>query len=100
MSKNLDATPVIGVMWQAARKAIAEAESILMFGVSMPTSDELFMQMIRASIHAERRLRRLASIDIDPNGVLERFHRCVPRGMSVEAKPYPVIAGTTPAWVT
>ena len=46
MSKNLGDTPEIGVMWQAARKAISDAESILLFGFSMPASDELLMQII------------------------------------------------------
>ena len=65
MSKNLDETPEIGVMWQAARLAIAQAESILLFGFSMPTSDELLMQMIRTAIQEkENSAASLPSISI------------------------------------
>jgi hypothetical protein len=100
MSKNLGDTPEIGVMWQAARKAIADAESLLLFGFSMPTSDELLMQMIRTSIYSNRKLRRVASIDLDPAAVLERFKRCVPADFAVEAKRFPVVAGITPEWLS
>ena len=84
-------------MWQAARRAIAEAESILMIGFSMPASDELLLTMIRASIHANRRIRRVGSVDLSPNGVLERFRPCIPPELGVEFEPFPVLLGETPA---
>jgi hypothetical protein len=99
MSKNLSETPEIGVMWQAARRAIAEAESILLFGFSMPTSDELLMQMIRATIQENGNLRRVASIDLDPHGVLERFKASVPEEIVLEVKPFLVVPGATPNWL-
>jgi hypothetical protein len=99
MSKNLGDTPEIGVMWQAARKAISDAESILLFGFSMPACDELLMQMIRSSVFANRKLRRVASIDLDPNGVMGRFKRCIPRDIDVEINHYPVVPGVMPVWL-
>ncbi len=99
MSKNLSDTPEIAVMWQAARRAIAEAESILMIGFSMTASDELLLTMIRASIHTNKRIRRVGSVDLSPNGVLERFRPCIPRELRVEFKPYPVLLGEAPGWL-
>jgi hypothetical protein len=99
MSKNLGETPEIGVMWQAARQAIAEAESILLFGFSMPTSDELLMQMIRTAIQENGKLCRVASIDLHPEGVLERFRASIPEEIALEAKPFPVVSGETPDWL-
>jgi hypothetical protein len=99
MSKNLSETPEIGVMWQAARQAIAGAESILLFGFSMPTSDELLMQMIRTAIQENGKLRRVASIDLDPEGVLERFKAGVPEEIALEVKPFPVVPEITPNWL-
>jgi hypothetical protein len=99
MIKRLDATPEIAVMWRAAEHALADAESILLFGFSMPTSDELLVQMIRSAAHRGRRLCRVASIDIDPEGVLARFRRCIPPGPGVELVPLKVEKGVRPAWV-
>lgn len=100
MSKNLEDTPEIGIMWQAARKAISDAESILFFGFSMPTSDELLTQMIRSSIYETRKLRRIACIDLDPTSVLQRVARCVPSGLSVSSTPFPVVRGKVPDWLS
>jgi hypothetical protein len=86
-------------MWQAARRAIAEAESILLFGFSMPTSDELLMQMISTAIQENRKLRRVASIDLDPEEVLERFKTGIPDGMTLEARSFRVVPLTTPDWL-
>ena len=99
MSKNLSDTPEIGVMWQAARFAIAEAESILFFGFSMPSSDELLLQMIRQAIHQNRRLRRVASIDLEPEAVLTRFEACIPSDQEVTAIPLRVVPAETPHWL-
>jgi hypothetical protein len=98
MSKSLNDIPEIGVMWKSAHEAITKAESLMLFGFSMPTSDELLTQMIRASIRAGRRLRRVASIDLDPGGVLDRFERCVPDDMEIETATFPVVAGEIPRW--
>ena len=99
MGKHLDDLPEIGVMWQAARSAIADAESLLIFGFSMPTSDELLTQMIRATIHANNRLRRVGVIDLDPDGVLDRFRRCLPTNHSVEVNKFQVVLGQDPVWL-
>ena len=77
MSKNLSDVREIAAMWQAARLALMEAESILLFGFSMPTSDERPAQ---------------------PEEVLERFETCLPFGMDVETAAFPVQKGETPIW--
>ena len=100
MSKNLGDTPEIGVMWKAARKAVADAESILLFGFSVPTSDELLLRMIRSAILSNRKLRRVASIDLDPVAVMERFQRCVPSDLAVEVEHFKVVPGQVPEWLT
>jgi hypothetical protein len=99
MGKHLDDLPEIGVMWQASRRAIADAESLLILGFSMPTSDELLTQMIRATIHANNKLRRVGVIDLDPAAVLDRFRRCLPAKHSVVTNQYPVARGQWPEWL-
>ena len=100
MGKHLEDLPEIGVMWQAARSAIAAAESLVIFGFSMPASDELLTQMIRSTIHASRRLKRVAIIDLDPENVMCRFRRCLPTEHSVETATFRVEAGRLPEWVS
>ncbi len=99
MSKNLNDIPEIGVMWQAARLAIAEAESILFFGFSMPSSDELLLQMMRQAIHSNRKLKLVASIDLDPDSVIARFEACVPTDTEVVAMSFKVVPFQTPEWL-
>ena len=99
MSKNLNDTPEIGVMWQAARQAIAEAESILLFGFSMPSSHELLVQMMRHAVDQNRVLKQIASIDVKPEPVIERFRQCVPADTDIEALPLTVTPGETPTWL-
>jgi len=53
-----------------------------------PASDELLTQMIRVTIHANIKLRRVAVIDLDPVGLLGRFKRCLPAKRSVATHTY------------
>ncbi len=99
MSKNLESLPEIAVMWQAARKAISDAETIVLFGFSLPQSDALLAGMIRKSICTGRKLRSVAAIDLYPDPILERFSQCVPDDMTVTAFPFPVVSGETPSWL-
>lgn len=98
MSKNLEDTPEIGVMWQAAQKAIAAADSVLLFGFSLPASDELLLQMVRASVHANKRLRRVGAIDLEPEAVMDRFARCIPAGLTPEIIHLRVVPDQVPEW--
>jgi hypothetical protein len=99
MSKNLDEMPEISTMWQAAKLAMQDAESILLFGFSLPLSDELLVQLIRSSCGKTRRLKRVASIDLEPEKVLENFERCLPPGFDVETTAFPVQKGESPIWL-
>jgi hypothetical protein len=65
----------------------------------MPTSDELLTQMIRATIHANEKLKRIGIIDLDPRAVLDRFRRCLPQEHAIEISLYPVIRGEDPGWL-
>ncbi|HBE68772.1 MAG TPA: hypothetical protein DDW52_11555 [Planctomycetaceae bacterium] len=98
MSKNLGEIPQIGIMWQAARAAIEAAESILLFGFSLPTSDELLAQLVRSSCEKTRRLKRVAAIDLNPERVLGRFREAVSPGDEVEYVPLNVEPGAVPRW--
>lgn len=98
MSKHLDEIREISTMWNAARMAIADAESIVIFGFSMPTSDMLLIEMLRSAIHASRMLRRVAVIDLDPDSVMERFEQCIPNDLKVEYSPFMVTPGISPDW--
>lgn len=99
MSKNLNDLPEISTMWQVARRALREAESLLFFGFSLPTSDELLMQLIRSACADGRRLRRVASIDLEPEKVLERFESSLPVGCNVQTAAFPVLKGEVPIWL-
>ena len=98
MSKSLSQMPEIGAMWTVARLAVAEAESIVFFGFSMPTSDELLVQMFRSAIRDSKKLKRVASIDLSPDNVLSRFSDCVPIGHEVTYTPFRVMPGERPDW--
>lgn len=84
MSKNLGEIPQIGTMWQAARAALEDAETILLFGFSLPTSDELLAQLMRSACEKKRKLRRVGAIDLHPEQVLERFREAVNPACEVE----------------
>jgi len=99
IGKHLDDIPEIGVMWEACRSAVKDAESILLFGFSMPPSDELLMQLIRSACRDGRNLCRIASIDLDPETVIDRFESCLPVDTSVDAFPFPVEIGHRPIWL-
>ncbi len=98
MSKNLSEVREIGVMWQAARKALSDAESIFIFGFSLPDSDELFTQMIRSSVRCGKKLKRLGVVDKDPNLIVDRFRRCVPDDLEVFASTFAVTEPGKPGW--
>ena len=99
MSKNLKDMPEISTMWQAARLAMREAESLLLIGFSLPTSDELLMQLIRSACNEGRKLKHFASIDLEPERVIERFELCLPVGYDVETTAFPVQKGELPVWL-
>jgi hypothetical protein len=98
MSKNLNDLPEIWAMWEAARFALEEAQTLLLFGFSLPTSDELLMQLIQSACDDGRKLRQVASIDLDPDKVLQRFESCLPPRCDVELVPLPVEKGAVPIW--
>jgi len=99
MSKNYGHIKEIATMWKAMYQAIVHAESILLFGFSLPMSDELLIQQIRAAISERKRLRVVGSIDINPEAVLDRFELCLPNGLQVQEKLFPVVPGEIPIWV-
>lgn len=98
MSKNLNDMPEISTMWQAARLALCKAKSVLLFGFSFPTSDELLVQMVRSCCNKTRGIERVASIDLNPEAVLERFEYCLPRDYDVETTSLPVVKNEVPVW--
>jgi NAD-dependent SIR2 family protein deacetylase len=99
MSKNLANMPEISAMWRAAQLAFDKAESLLMFGFSLPTSDELLIQLIRSACNSEHSLKRVASVDLDPEGVLKRFASLLPTGYEVESVALPVERNKAPSWL-
>lgn len=98
MSKNLGEIPQIGTMWQAARAALEEAESMLLFGFSLPASDELLAQLMRNACEKHRKLRRVGVIDIEPDQVITRFRNAVNPTCDVEYVPLLVGRGEVPMW--
>ena len=98
MSKNLGEIPQIGIMWQAARAALEEAESILLFGFSLPTSDELLAQLMRNACGKYQRLSKVGVIDLNPAQVIDRFRQAVNPTCAVEYVPLLVEPGLVPGW--
>lgn len=99
MSKNLNEIKEIAVMWQACHAAIKNAESILLFGFSLPQSDELLTQTIRTAVREGQCLKKVGAIDLNPESVLERFDDCIPAGMKVESIAFPVEINQLPIWL-
>lgn len=100
MSKNLGEIPQIGTMWQAGRAALEEAKSILLFGFSLPTSDELLAQLMRTSCDKNQILSRVGVIDLNPTQVIDRFKQAVNPTCKIEYVPLLVEPGKTPSWYT
>lgn len=99
MSKNLGEIREIAVMWEGVYKAIKDADSLLLFGFSLPKSDELLTQTIRSAVSERRQLKKVASIDLNPEAVLQRFEDCLPAGIEVETTAFPVHVGSDPIWL-
>jgi len=99
MNKNLSATPEIEVMWRAAQCALEDAESVLVFGFSFPSSDALFRHFMRKAICKSRKLKRLGVIDINPECVIERVKKCFPSDYDAVFVSYPVVSGRIPPWI-
>jgi len=100
MSKNLGEIPQIGIMWQAARAALEEAKSILLFGFSLPSSDELLAQLMRNACAKHQNLCKVGVIDLNPNQVIERFQQAVNPTCKIEYVPLLVESGKVPSWYT
>jgi hypothetical protein len=43
--------------------------------------------------------KKVAVVNLDPQGVLDRFERCVPNDCKIEATPFPVVPDVKPAWL-
>jgi hypothetical protein len=99
MSKSLEDLEWLSTMWQAATLALRNAESLLIFGFSFPTSDELLVQLVRSSCETGGKLKRIAAIDLDPERILDRFQSCLPIGYDVETAAFPVLKGESPIWL-
>jgi NAD-dependent SIR2 family protein deacetylase len=99
MSKNLGEIREIAVMWDAAYEALKHADSLLLFGFSLPKSDELLTQTIRSAVSEGRKLKKVASIDLNPEAVLHRFEDCLPHGIDVDTTALPVQVSCDPIWL-
>ncbi|MFO0906459.1 MAG: hypothetical protein U0939_25870 [Pirellulales bacterium] len=97
MSKSLSEMPEIATMWQAANRAASEAESILFFGFSLPTSDALFARLIQQSCKSGK-VRRVGVIDLQPHEVIGRMRRLVPATCTIEFTELPVPKQGIPDW--
>lgn len=99
MNKDLNSTPEIAVMWQSAKSAIERAQSLLIFGFSLPTSDTLFTHLIRKAICHSRQLSDVAVIDLNPNCVVERFRKCLPKDFHPNISTFTVPKAELPNWL-
>jgi hypothetical protein len=97
MSKSLAEMPEIATMWQAANLAASEAETMLLFGFSLPTSDALFARLIQQSCK-NGKVRRVGVIDLHPGDVVGRMRRLVPATCKVEFTELVVPEQGYPEW--
>jgi hypothetical protein len=97
MGKNLSEIPEISTMWQAARFAISEATSILLFGFSLPTSDALFGQLIQQGCK-HKKVKRIGVIDLCPDDVIARLRRLVSTSCHIDFVGLPVPREGEPDW--
>jgi hypothetical protein len=97
MSKSLGEMPEIYTMWQAANEAASQAETILLFGFSLPTSDALFAKMIQHACK-NKQVRRIGVIDLQPHEVIARLRRLVPATCNVEFTELVVPKQGIPEW--
>lgn len=97
MSKNLSEIPEIATMWQAANRAASEAESILLFGFSLPTSDALFARLIQQACKSTR-VKNIGVIDIYPKDVISRLKKLVSSTCQIEFTELAVPRQGLPDW--
>lgn len=85
-------------MWDAAAKALSEAEYLIVFGFSFPSSDCLIRLMLRQAA-SQRRLKRVAVVDVAPDPVAERVRQVLPSDQDVAVDTFVVPTdGSVPAW--
>jgi hypothetical protein len=87
-------------MWTAAGTALRQAESVLFFGFSVPEADEHVVELIRRTMGKSDKLRRIAVVDVAPDGPASRLRRCLRKPGQVEIETYTVPADrSAPAWL-
>lgn len=65
----------IGSVWSRAARELREADSILVFGFSLPPSDAFFSYLYALGTAGGTPLRRFWVFDPDPSGIVERRFR-------------------------
>ena len=66
MVKTFDRFRGLKQMWNAAYRALSEADSVIFWGFSFPKSDALITQMLRSALTGEDRVVDVAVIDVEP----------------------------------
>jgi len=79
MVKTFDSFGQIKRMWNGAYQALLSAESLVIFGFSLPRSDAIIAEMLASTIGRTGKLARLAIIDRDPSGPLKRVEEIMAR---------------------
>lgn len=86
-------------MWTAAGAALSSAETAVIFGFSVPDSDDHIVELLKHTIGTHGKLKHLAIIDVDPEGPFERLSRSVPMNSNVETTFFKVPDdGSVPTW--
>ena len=98
LEKKLNEMPEIGIMWEAAKQALIETESLLVCGYSFPKSDELIRHLFSVSLAEKKKLQRVFVIDLYPDEVIGRIKPCIPSECNVDFVTFPVVSGKVPDW--
>lgn len=67
----------LGTVWSRAARELREAESILVFGFSLPPSDAFFSHLYALGTAGGAPLRRFWVFDPDPSGAVEKRFRAL-----------------------
>ncbi len=80
----------IDVMWDAAYRALADADDLIVFGFSFPESDLVIRSFLRRALASNAKLRRVWIIDVYPQDVWARLKSLLPNPDAIDLELLPV----------
>ncbi len=99
MTKTYASFPHLQRMWDHALAAIEDAQRLIIFGFSFPTSDAAISRLFRSAVLQSKSIREIIVIDASPDPVAKRLREMLgSRSLPVIREVEVPIDGSTPKW--